>query len=281
MASGTLYIVATPLGNLGDMVPRAVDILQTVDRVAAEDTRHSRRLLDHFGVRTPLVAYHEHSTPGRRLELLGQLADGQSIALISDAGTPLISDPGYRLVQEARAQGIRVVPVPGPCAAVVALSASGLPCDRFAFEGFLPAKAAARRRQLADLCNEARTLVFYESSHRIRDSLADMAAVLGAGRQGVIARELTKLYETIRAGSLAELEHWLAADDNQCRGEFVVLVAGAPASAPELTEALRVGRILAETLPPSQAAELAARISGVERRAIYRALLGDPAADPA
>lgn len=281
MASGTLYIVATPLGNLGDMVPRAVDILQTVDRVAAEDTRHSRRLLDHFDVRTPLVAYHEHSTPGRRMELLRQLADGQSIALISDAGTPLISDPGYRLVQEARAQGIRVVPVPGPCAAVVALSASGLPCDRFAFEGFLPAKAAARRRQLTGLCDEARTLVFYESSHRIRDSLADMAAVLGAGRQGVIARELTKLYETIQAGSLAELGCWLAADDDQCRGEFVVLVAGAPASAPELTDALRIGRILAEALPPSQAAELAARISGMERRTIYRALLADPAADPA
>lgn len=272
MSQGILYIVPTPLGNLGDMVPRAVEILQTVDRVAAEDTRHSRRLMDHFGIRTPLVSYHEHSTPAERAALLRQLAEGGSLALISDAGTPLISDPGYRLVHEARQAGVRIVPIPGPCAAVVAISASGLPCDRFVFEGFLPARSAARRKQLESLRQESRTLVFYESSHRIRESVDDMAAILGPDRQAVLARELTKLYETIHGDSLAGLQAWLAADADQCRGEFVVLVEGADELAPDMEEALRVARILAGAVPPSQAAELAGRITGVGRREIYQAL---------
>lgn len=274
MAAGSLYIVATPLGNLGDMVPRAVDILQTVDVIAAEDTRHSRVLLDHFGIRTPMTAYHEHSTPARRADLLRQLQEGRSIALISDAGTPLISDPGYRLVQEARAAGITVSPVPGACALIAALSVSGLPCDRFVFEGFLPAKPMARRKQLQTLCAETRTLVFYESSHRIADCLVDLAAVLGGERQAVLARELTKLYETVHAASLADLTDWLLEDGNRQRGEFVLLVAGSPeAVSADVREGLRVAQILADSLPPSQAAELAARITGSERRAIYAELV--------
>ncbi len=274
MTQGVLYVVATPLGNLGDMVPRAVEILQSVDLIAAEDTRHSRTLLDHFGIRPAITAYHEHSTDAKRESLLGLLQQGQSLALISDAGTPLISDPGFRLVQQARAAGVRVVPVPGPCAAIVALSAAGLPCDRFAFEGFLPAKAVARRKALQALRDETRTLVFYESSHRIAESLADMAAALGPARQAVVARELTKLYETVHGDTLQALVAWVGSHPDHSRGEFVVLVAGAPAALPAtLSEGLRVACILAESLPPSQAAELAARISGQDRRAIYRELV--------
>lgn len=277
MTQGVLYVVATPLGNLGDMVPRAINILQTVDLIAAEDTRHSRKLLDHFGITTDMTAYHDHSTDAKRDALVRLLAEGKSLAVISDAGTPLISDPGFKLVQQAREAGITVVPVPGACAAIVALSAAGLPCDRFVFEGFLPAKASARRKALEGLRDETRTLVFYESSHRIEASIADMALVLGGDRQAVIARELTKLYETIYGDTLAALQAWLAASPDHCRGEFVVLVTGADTSpAADMGEGLRVARLLAESLPPSQAAELAARITGCARRSIYQALLQKP-----
>jgi 16S rRNA (cytidine1402-2'-O)-methyltransferase len=256
------------------MVPRAINILQTVDLIAAEDTRHSRKLLDHFGISSDITAYHDHTTEAKREALLRLLSEGKSLAVISDAGTPLISDPGFKLVQQARAAGVTVVPVPGPCAAIVALSASGLPCDRFSFEGFLPAKASARRKALESLRDETRTLVFYESSHRIVASVTDMAAVFGVNRQAVIARELTKLYETIQGDTLQGLMAWLAASADNCRGEFVVVVSGAEAVvADDLAEGLRVARLLAESLSASQAAELAARITGCGRRAIYQALL--------
>ena len=277
MTQGVLYVVATPLGNLGDMVPRAINILQTVDLIAAEDTRHSRKLLDHFGITTDITAYHDHSTDAKRDALVRLLGEGKSLAVISDAGTPLISDPGFKLVQHAREAGITVVPVPGACAAIAALSAAGLPCDRFAFEGFLPAKASARRKALESLREETRTLVFYESSHRIEASIADMAAVLGDDRQAVIARELTKLYETIHGDSLSHLVDWLSASADHRRGEFVVVVNGAePRAGDDLGEGLRVARVLAESLPLSQAAELAARITGCARRSIYQALLQKP-----
>jgi len=273
MTQGVLYVVATPLGNLGDMVPRAIDILQTVNLIAAEDTRHSRKLLDHFAITTDITAYHDHSTEAKREALLRLLQEGKSLAVISDAGTPLISDPGFKLVQQARERGITIVPVPGPCAAITALSAAGLPCDRFVFEGFLPAKSSARCKALQQIATESRTIVFYESSHRIEASIADMVAVLGPDRQAVIARELTKLYETIHGGRLQDLQAWLAESPDHCRGEFVVMVAGAEAASGDADEGVRVGRLLAADLPVSQAADLAARITGLPRRAIYQALL--------
>ncbi|TNF35522.1 MAG: 16S rRNA (cytidine(1402)-2'-O)-methyltransferase [Gammaproteobacteria bacterium] len=274
MTQGVLYVVATPLGNLGDMVPRAIDILQTVDLIAAEDTRHSRKLLDHFAITTDITAYHDHSTEAKREALLRLLQEGKSLAVISDAGTPLISDPGFKLVQQARQRGVTVVPVPGACAAITALSAAGLPCDRFVFEGFLPAKASARCKALQQIATESRTIVFYESSHRIEASIGDMVTVFGPDRQAVIARELTKLYETIHGDTLQGLQAWLGASPDHCRGEFVVMVAGAdPVASMDADEGVRVGRLLAAELPVSQAADLAARITGLPRRAIYQALL--------
>ncbi len=273
---GLLYIVATPIGNLGDMAPRAVEVLQSVDVIAAEDTRHSRRLLTHFNIETPLVAYHDHSDERRLQVLLNRLMKGDDIALISDAGTPLISDPGYRLVKEARSRDIRVVPIPGPCALVAALSAAGMPTDRFLFEGFLPAKAGARCRRLQQLCDDSRTVVFYESPHRIEDSLADICQVFGEQREAVIARELTKTFETFLAGNLASLCQTLAEDDNQRKGEFVIIISGAKDTEQHdlSPDALRIVKILAEELPPKQAAALAAKITGIKKRMLYDALMG-------
>lgn len=274
----TLYVVATPIGNLADMVPRAIEILQAVAWIAAEDTRHSAKLLAHFGIRTPMVAYHDHSDDGRVEQLLSHLSEGQSVALIADAGTPLISDPGYRLVQQARARGYPVRPVPGACALVAALSVSGLPSDRFCFEGFPPAKANARQQRFRDLAQEVRTLVFYESTHRILPSLQDMATVFGGEREAVIARELSKTFETVLAASLDQLIVQLERDPNQQRGEFVVLLAGALAvdtDAREHNEGVRVLEILlAEGVSVKQAAQLAARISGAKKNALYQHALG-------
>lgn len=269
---GTLYIVATPIGNLGDMVPRAVEILQSVAVVAAEDTRHSAPLLRHFNIRTPLVSCHEHSERDRAPALVARLLAGESVALISDAGTPLISDPGYRVVREARAAGVAVVPVPGACAAIAALCVAGLPTDRFCFEGFLPQKGGPRREALAALREEPRTLVFYESPHRIVDALADCAEVLGVGREAFYARELTKTFETLRAATLGELRDWVAADPDQRRGEIVLVVAGfeRPAGEGPAPEAVRVLGLLAEELPLKQAAQLASRITGEKRNALYK-----------
>ena len=266
-----LYVVATPIGNLADMVPRAVEVLQCADLVAAEDTRHSQRLLSHFNIDTPLVAYHDHSDDRRTEQLLERLEQGQTIALISDAGTPLISDPGYRLVREARARGIRVVPIPGACAFVAALSAAGLPSDRFSFEGFLPSKPGARERVLESLAREERTMVFYEAPHRVLDTLRAMTAVFGPEREAVIARELTKAFETFHLASLAELCDWVAADSNQRRGEIVLVVRGAERrQGAELdAEAERVMKVLLGELPPKRAAALAAEITGVNKKALY------------
>lgn len=274
MASdAVLYVVATPIGNLADMVPRAVTILQSVALIAAEDTRHSRRLLDHFDIRTRCVAYHDHSGPGELAMLLGELQAGRSVALISDAGTPLVSDPGYRLVDAALNAGIAVVPVPGACAAIAALSAAGLPTDRFVFEGFLPAKTGARQQRLEALRGESRTLVFYEAPHRLLETLADMRQVFGGDRVAVLARELTKLHETIHRSPLVDLQAWVAADSNQTRGECVVLVQGAAEAEGLSADSERVLRLLLDELPLKQAAALAAKITGEKKNELYQLAL--------
>ncbi len=270
MSAGRLYVVATPIGNLEDLSPRARRVLGEVALIAAEDTRHSAVLLRHFGITTPLVAYHEHNEAAAAAELVGRLQGGAELALISDAGTPLVSDPGYRLVSAARAAGIEVIAIPGPSAALAALSVSGLPSDRFVFEGFLPARAQARRERLRTLAADSRTLVIYESSHRLTDCLEDLDKVLGAERRICLARELTKLHEQTVCGSARELLIWLAADAHRRRGEFVLLVA-APAAVSRSAElnAEQVLRVLLEELSPAQAARLAARLTGESKKDLY------------
>ena len=267
---GTLHVVATPIGNLGDLSPRALEVLRGVSAICAEDTRRTGQLLSHFGVETPLLALHEHNEDALAGRLVARLQDGDSLALVSDAGTPLVSDPGYRVVRAARMAGVKVSPVPGACAAIAALSVAGLPSDRFAFEGFLPARSAARREHLQRLAGEPRTLVFYESAHRIAESLADLRDVLGGERQAVLARELTKLFETVLDGTLAGLHARVEADDNQRKGEFVLVVDGAGDDAgARLAEGRRVYALLDRHLPPSVAARLAAEITGAPRKALY------------
>ncbi len=273
--SGLLYIVATPIGNLADISARAREVLATVDVILCEDTRHSRRLLDHLGVTTPLRSHHEHNETQSCESLVQQLRGGQSLALISDAGTPLISDPGFPLVRAARAQGITVVPIPGPSALICALSAAGLASDRFLFLGFAPRTAAKRQSLLESVSQEPGTLIFYESGRRILAMLDDCAATLGATRRAVVARELTKRFETFLDGTLAALATQLAAEPEQCLGELVVLIAGADKVDDALSaEQQRVLEILlAEQLPVRQVADLAARISGGARNVLYRAAL--------
>ncbi|MCY1286877.1 Ribosomal RNA small subunit methyltransferase I [compost metagenome] len=275
-SSGTLYVVATPIGNLDDIGARALKVLREVALIAAEDTRHSMRLLQHFGIATPLAACHEHNERDEGGRFLARLQAGDDVALISDAGTPLISDPGYHLVRQARAAGIRVVPVPGPCALIAALSAAGLPSDRFIFEGFLPAKAVGRRTRLEQVREEPRTLIFYEAPHRILECLEDLEAVFGGERQVLLARELTKTFETLKGAPLAELRAWVAADSNQQRGECVLLVAGWQAPEGEAAvsaEALRVLDLLLAELPLKRAAALAAEITGVRKNLLYQVAL--------
>ncbi|HET6914202.1 MAG TPA: 16S rRNA (cytidine(1402)-2'-O)-methyltransferase [Rhodanobacteraceae bacterium] len=268
--TGTLWVVATPIGNLEDFSPRAQRVLREVALIAAEDTRHSKPLLVHFGIGTPLVALHEHNEREAVAPLLAKLQAGEDLALISDAGTPLISDPGYRLVRAARDAGYRVSAVPGACAAIAALSVSGLPSDRFVFEGFLPAKAAARRARLRELAHEPRTLVFYESAHRIRECCEDVRGAFGAQREARLLRELTKLYETALGETLDAVCARLDEDSNQQRGEFVLVVAGAGETADDkVVEGLRVYALLREELAPAQAAKLAAAISGAPRKTLY------------
>ena len=270
MPAATLHVVATPIGNLGDLSPRAQQVLREVAAVCAEDTRRSGQLLAHFGIGTPLLALHEHNEQQLAERLVARLLAGESLALVSDAGTPLVSDPGYRLVRAARAAGVKVSPVAGPSALVAALSVAGLPSDRFTFEGFLPAKASARRERLAALAGEPRTLVFYESSHRIEESLADLRAAFGDDRPAVLARELTKLFETVLDGTLADLHARVAADADQRKGEFVLVVQGVGEDVDaKLAEGRRVHAILARQLPPSTAAKLAAEITGAPRKALY------------
>ncbi|WP_422911771.1 16S rRNA (cytidine(1402)-2'-O)-methyltransferase [Pseudomonas sp. MAC6] len=273
---GSLYVVATPIGNLDDISARALNILRSVALIAAEDTRHSARLMQHFGVSTPLAACHEHNERDQGGRFLARLQAGEDVALISDAGTPLISDPGYHLVRQARAAGIAVVPVPGACALIAALSAAGLPSDRFIFEGFLPAKAAGRRARLEQVKEESRTLIFYEAPHRILECLQDMQAVFGDERPALLARELTKTFETLKGMPLAELAAWVAADSNQQRGECVVLVAGWQAPEGEgavSAEAMRVLNLLLAEMPLKRAAALAAEITGVRKNLLYQVAL--------
>jgi 16S rRNA (cytidine1402-2'-O)-methyltransferase len=274
--AGKLWVVATPIGNLDDLSPRARDVMASVDLIAAEDTRHSAQLLRHFGITTKCVSLHEHNEREASGDMVKRMQNGVSIALISDAGTPLISDPGFRLVRAAREAGIEVSTTPGACAAIAALSVAGLPSDRFVFEGFLPTKSMARRTHLESLRAESRTLIFYESSHRIVDTLRDAAQVFGE-RQAVVARELSKLYETVLIGSLAELLTRVESDSDQQRGEFVLIVAGSndDSETMRLVEGRRVYDILRRELPPGRAAKVAAEITGAPRNALYSVDGGD------
>jgi 16S rRNA (cytidine1402-2'-O)-methyltransferase len=270
LKKGTLYVVATPIGNLADLSLRAREVLAQADLICAEDTRHTRQLLNALGLERPLLALHQHNEAERVTQVLSQLQAGKALALVSDAGTPLISDPGYYLVRALRSAGVEVSPIPGACAAIAALSVAGIASDRFCFEGFLPAKASARRERLQTLAAEARTLVFYESAHRIEECLADMVLIFGGARAAVLAREITKLFETVLDGELAAIAERVASDPNQRKGEFVLVISGAPE---DENAALREGRRLyaklSELLKPSQAAKIAAELSGAPRKALY------------
>ncbi len=270
---GILYVVATPIGNLADLSGRAREVLATVDRIAAEDTRQTAVLLRHYGLSTPLVAYHEHNEEAMARRLVEALAGGERIALVTDAGTPLVSDPGYRLVRAARAGGLRVEPVPGPSACITALSAAGLPSDRFLFLGFPPRAHARRRAEFAAVRGEPGTLVWYESGRRIVATLSDLIQVLGGDREGVLARELTKLHETFLYGTLASLHGRLERDPEQCLGEMVLLVAGARAEAADEAEARRVLGLLLPELPLKKAVSLTAEITAARRNRIYELAL--------
>lgn len=273
MSQTGLYLVATPIGNLEDISYRAVRILSEADVIAAEDTRHSRVLLSHYNISTPVLALHEHNEERMEDRILKRVADGEMVAIISDAGTPLISDPGFKLVRAARKAGLPVYSIPGASAVTAALSVAGLPTDRFTFEGFLPSKAVARKRKLEDLSREPRTLVFFESSHRISAAINDMALVFGGDRVVAICRELTKKFETVLRAPLENLQQSLADDANQTRGEFVIVVTGFESSDSEsLSSALKMATALLEYMPGSQAARIAAKLNDVPRRDIYRLL---------
>jgi 16S rRNA (cytidine1402-2'-O)-methyltransferase len=270
--AGILYVVATPIGNLADLSRRALEVMTAVDVIAAEDTRHTGQLLAQVQIATPTLALHEHNERERAPELVERLRRGENVALVSDAGTPLVSDPGFHLVRLAREQGIRVVPVPGASALLAALAASGLPSDRFVFEGFLPAKSAARGQRLEALAGESRTLIFYEAPHRLLETLHDMVRVFGPGRQAVLARELTKTFETIHGAALNDLLAWVSNDPNQQKGEMVLLVRGAETVAQDDAErdGQRILKLLLEELPLSQASALAAKITGAKKKNLYQ-----------
>ncbi|WP_233981086.1 16S rRNA (cytidine(1402)-2'-O)-methyltransferase [Pectobacterium versatile] len=271
ISASTLYIVPTPIGNLGDITQRALAVLASVDLIAAEDTRHTGLLLQHFAINARLFALHDHNEQQKADVLLAKLQSGQSIALVSDAGTPLINDPGYHLVRRCREAGVRVVPLPGACAAITALSASGLPSDRFCYEGFLPAKTKGRKDKLRELGEETRTLIFYESTHRLLDSLQDISEVLGAERYVVLAREITKTWESIHGAPVGELLAWVKEDENRRKGEMVLIVEGHQVDDSALSaEALRTLALLRAELPLRKAAALAAEIHGVKKNALYR-----------
>ena len=266
---GTLYIVATPIGNLEDLSPRAQRILSAVDLILAEDTRHSARLLRAFDIRTRTLAFHENNEERMTGRIISRLAAGSSVALIADAGTPLISDPGFKLVRQAHAQNIPVSPVPGPAALIAALSAAGVAPGKFLFEGFAPARAEARRKRMAALAGAAHTLVFYEAPHRIKAFLADAATIFGAGREASIARELTKKFETIRQGTLGGLIEWMDRDPDQGRGEFVVIIAGAGEEQTDIAELTALLKVLLKSLSLKQAVRIATDLTGAPRNDIY------------
>ena len=271
--TGILYIVATPIGNLQDITQRALDTFAQVDLIAAEDTRHSGLLLSHYGIKKPFFALHDHNEQEKAHILVEKLKQGSHIALISDAGTPLISDPGFHLVRQCREAGIRVVPLPGACAAITALCASGIASDRFCFEGFLPAKSKARKDKLENIAEEDRTLIFYESTHRILDTLEDMQSVLGEERYIVLAREITKTWETITGNTIKNLREWLLEDPNRTKGEMVLIVEGKPKSdnndeiSPQAMKALE---LIAEELPLKKAAAIVAELYGYKKNALYQ-----------
>jgi len=271
--AGQLYIVPTPIGNLADITQRAVEVLGMVDLIAAEDTRHTAKLLSVLGIKAGLLSLHSHNESARTEQILVKLAAGQQVALVSDAGTPLISDPGFPLVRAVREAGYRVTPLPGACAAITALSASGLPTDRFCFEGFLPAKASARKQRLQELATEPRTQVYYESPRRVLDTLSAIVEVMGGSRQLVLARELTKQFETIHHASAAELLDWVSQDENQQKGEMVLIVEGYQVSGDEsLQQAIALASKLTEWMPSKAAAALAAETFGCKKNQIYKAL---------
>lgn len=271
---GTLYVVATPIGNLQDITLRAIEVLKMVDRIAAEDTRHAAPLLKHFSINKPTISMHEFNERERLTIILDHLKQGESIALISDAGTPLISDPGFHLVKEAKAKGIDVVPIPGPCAAIAALSVAGLPTDKFTFNGFLPAKPEARRRRLASLLHESRTMIFYEAPHRLLSALQTMFDVFGE-REAVVARELTKIHESVLAFNLKEFLDYFKAHPIEQRGEIVILVDGIDEKTNKSKEIIpeNVLNILLEELPLKQAAALASKITGERKNVLYEMAL--------
>ena len=267
---GTLFVVSTPIGNLGDMTIRAQQVLNDVDKIAAEDTRHSKRLLDHFGIRTPMFALHEHNESQKSEYIVELLQGGKSVALISDAGTPLISDPGFYLVSQVRQAGLVVVPIPGASALTAALSVSGLPSDRFSFEGFLPAKSSQRLTSLKKLSEESRTMIFYEAPHRIKASLMGMLESFGSNRTAVLAKELTKSFESVQSGTFDELLRWLEEDEARTKGEFVILVRGAEVRENMVSaETEHLMKVLMSELPLKQSAALASKISGIKKNELY------------
>ncbi|EPJ7147220.1 TPA: 16S rRNA (cytidine(1402)-2'-O)-methyltransferase [Proteus mirabilis] len=281
VTTSTLYIVPTPIGNLGDITQRALDVLSHVDLIAAEDTRHTGLLLQHFAINARLFALHDHNEQQKADQLISKLQQGLSIALVSDAGTPLINDPGYHLVNQCRKNGIKVVPLPGACAAITALSAAGLPSDRFCYEGFLPAKTKSRQDCLRDLAQEPRTLIFYESTHRLLDSLADMVTVWGEARYVVLARELTKTWETIQGMPVGELLNWVREDENRRKGEMVLIVEGyqKPQEDHFAPEVLRTLAILQKELPLKKVAAVTAEIYGVKKNALYKHVIAQNEAE--
>lgn len=273
---GVLYVVSTPIGNLDDITLRALTVLRHVDLIAAEDTRHSLSLLKHYQINKPLLSFYEHNEKSRIPELLKLLSEGKSIALVSDAGTPLISDPGFHLLQSLREQHLRAVPIPGPCSVIAALSVAGLPTDRFVFEGFLPTRSAARRRRLAQLAQEQRTLVFFEASHRLQSTLQDLMDQFGEHRQAVLARELTKMFEELHGDTLYGIGQWVGADEFRCKGEFVIVVKGASKLSNEdalETQNYLILEALLEELPLKQAVKLAIKITGQKKNELYRLAL--------
>jgi 16S rRNA (cytidine1402-2'-O)-methyltransferase len=268
--AGTLFVVATPIGNLSDLTDRAREILSSVAVIAAEDTRHTGTLLKALGIATPLMSLHEHNEAQRCVQLLQRLQAGESVALVSDAGTPLISDPGFDVVRTVVASGVRVVPIPGACALIAALSVAGLPTDRFAFEGFLPTKDKQRLERLVALHRDPRTLIFYEAPHRLSSALGAIASAFGKTRRVVVARELTKQYETVYRGTAGELAVRAETDPDMTRGELVLIVEGGEEQSPATLESEHVLRILLAELPPAQAAKLAARLTDGKRDELYR-----------
>ena len=267
---GTLFVVSTPIGNLEDMTPRGVQTLRQAAVIAAEDTRHSAKLLSHFAINTPMLSYHEHNAQAQAAHILARLAAGESVALISDAGTPLISDPGYRLVRACHEGGYGVTPVPGACALIAAVSVAGLPSDHYYFEGFLPPRPQLRNKRLAALRERAESVVIYESCHRVAHTLADMVQVYGGDREVAFCRELTKSWETVRLLPLAQLATWVASDANQQRGEIVLVVAGQPRRPAQLnSEVTDWLEALSGELAPAKLASIAARVTGLNKRDIY------------